>query len=69
MKHNAFQTSQPYVEDNALLRIPQRNGYIRICQYFAEPESEREVGIVLPVGCGKSGLIALTPFCGPSYRT
>ena len=30
---------------------------------------DREVGIILPVGCGKSGLIALTPFAYHSQRT
>src|SRR5690606_31395485 len=28
----------------------------------------REVGIVLPVGCGKSGLIAITPFAAGARR-
>ena len=29
---------------------------------------EREVGLVLPVGCGKSGLITLTPFAFKARR-
>jgi superfamily II DNA or RNA helicase len=32
-------------------------------------EAEREVGIVLPVGCGKSGAITLAPFAFRSNRT
>lgn len=69
MNQSAFQKSQPNVADNELLRIPQRDGYHRIGEYFAGPDAEREVGVVLPVGCGKSGLIALTPFALKSKRT
>src|SRR3546814_10925417 len=32
-------------------------------------EREREAGIVLPVGCGKSGCIALAPFAFRATRT
>ncbi|WP_247808527.1 MULTISPECIES: DEAD/DEAH box helicase family protein [unclassified Bradyrhizobium] len=32
-------------------------------------DAEREVGVVLPVGCGKSGTITLTPFAVLSRRT
>ena len=38
--------------------------------YASNPtETEREVGIVLPVGCGKSGSITLAPFAFRSSRT
>lgn len=39
-------------------------------EYAATPDSdEREVAIVLPVGCGKSGCITLAPFAFLSKRT
>lgn len=69
MTQSTFQRTQPSVGDNGLLRIPQREGYAAIGDYYGTLESEREVGIVLPVGCGKSGLIALTPFALQSKRT
>lgn len=49
------------IEDNDRLRIPQREGWLRIRDHF-RLSGGREVGIVLPVGCGKSGLIAITPY-------
>src|SRR6185503_3843746 len=36
--------------------------------HFAEPDAQREVGIVLPVGCGKSGLMTIAPFATSSVR-
>lgn len=69
MNTSAFKKGTPKVADNDLLRIPQREGYDRIAKHFASENSEREVGIVLPVGCGKSGLIALSPFALKSGRT
>lgn len=56
------------IEDNQQLRIPQRVGWIRIRDHFAQPAAAREVGIVLPVGCGKSGLIAIAPFAAQARR-
>src|SRR5438132_14351057 len=50
------------IEDNARLRIPQRQGWAQLRQHFAQEGAPREIGVVLPVGCGKSGLIAITPF-------
>ena len=60
-------SSMPYsqqvsIEDNQSLRIPQREGWTSIRDHFAQANAAREVGIVLPVGCGKSGLICITPF-------
>jgi superfamily II DNA or RNA helicase len=41
-----------------------------LVDYASNPaETEREVGIVLPVGCGKSGAITLAPFAFRSSRT
>jgi superfamily II DNA or RNA helicase len=66
-----FQTITPSVSENGLLRTPQREGYTALCNVGtpAIPISDREVGLVLPVGCGKSGLITLAPFALKSHRT
>lgn len=69
MKPSTFQKIIPNVAANERLRIPQREGSATIASYYQGKEAEREIGIVLPVGCGKSGLIALTPFALKSKRT
>jgi superfamily II DNA or RNA helicase len=56
------------IADNLRLRIPQRDGWARIRDHFAADNAAREVGIVLPVGCGKSGLIAVAPFAVRARR-
>lgn len=56
------------VEDNTLLRVPQREGWVGVRDHYGRPGAAQEVGIVLPVGCGKSGLIAITPFAVGSGR-
>lgn len=67
---NPFQDSQPNINGNTLIRVPQRETYQALSDYANNPdETEREVGIVLPVGCGKSGAITLTPFAFSSNRT
>jgi superfamily II DNA or RNA helicase len=53
---------KPNITDNAKLRIPQKEGYFEIVRHYSQPDRFREIGIVLPVGCGKSGLITLAPF-------
>jgi DNA repair protein RadD len=45
---------------NASLREPQIEGYFAIRSHFAE--SGAPVYVQLPVGCGKTGLMGLTPF-------
>jgi superfamily II DNA or RNA helicase len=57
-----------YIADNERLRIPQREGWVRISDHFRVEGADREVGIVLPVGCGKSGLIAITPYAVQARR-
>lgn len=57
-----FQRLTPQITENARLREPQREAYAAIIEHFNDPEKHREAGIVLPVGCGKSGLITLAPF-------
>jgi superfamily II DNA or RNA helicase len=56
------------VENNARLRIPQRLGWVAIRNHFSVPTTSREVGLVLPVGCGKSGLIAIAPYAVGARR-
>ena len=65
---NVFVNRTPVVEDNLELREPQREGYLEIANQVAAATIDREVGIILPVGCGKSGLITLTPFAYGSRR-
>lgn len=65
---SVFQRLSANVQGNDGLRLPQREGYAAIQTHFASPDPEREVGIVLPVGCGKSGLIAIAPFAVGARR-
>lgn len=67
MSNNPFQR-RPNVEGNPLIRIPQREAFDALRTFFEDGSEEREVGIVLPVGCGKSGCIALAPFAFLSNR-
>lgn len=60
--------NNPSIENNTSLRIPQREGWASLRAHFERPGAAREVGIVLPVGCGKSGLIAITPFAMRAQR-
>lgn len=64
---NPFETRTPTIEHNQQVRTPQREAYAHIVGFAAE--TEREAGIILPVGCGKSGTIALAPFAFRSRRT
>lgn len=59
---SSFQRLTVDIEENEWLREPQREAYAAISDHFGDPEKHREAGIVLPVGCGKSGLITLAPF-------
>lgn len=56
------------IADNQQLRIPQREGWTHIRDHFGRVDALREVGIVLPVGCGKSGLIAIAPYAMGARR-
>ncbi len=70
MQGNPFQQRVPSIEGNPLLRTPQREAFAALAEFAAsEDQDEREVGIILPVGCGKSGCITLTPFAFRSMRT
>lgn len=66
---NLFKTIQPNIEGNALIRTPQYDTFKALEDFFTSScDDDREVGIVLPVGCGKSGAITLTPFAFRSNR-
>jgi superfamily II DNA or RNA helicase len=62
LEGNPYQTRQPNIPENEQLRTPQREGYAALVQHADSGENEREVGIIMPVGCGKSGLITIAPF-------
>jgi len=67
---NPFQDRLPNVIGNSHIRIPQREAFQALLDYAINTvDPEREVGIVLPVGCGKSGCITLAPFAFRSSRT
>jgi superfamily II DNA or RNA helicase len=69
VKSDLFQTLVPRVDQNANLREPQKLAFAAVKGHDFAPADGREVGIVLPVGCGKSGLLAITPFALGSKRT
>jgi excisionase family DNA binding protein len=47
------------IEDNASLREPQREGYLRVLEFFQAGKNKAILQI--PVGCGKTGLASLLP--------
>jgi len=58
---NEFFTSIDFtIDDNPLLRIPQEEAYSAAYEFF-QRGSKRAI-IQLPVGCGKTGLVAILPF-------
>lgn len=70
MENNPFQTREPNILGNDRLRTPQREAYAELAAFASDFDAqEREIGIVLPVGCGKSGCITLTPFAFKATRT
>jgi superfamily II DNA or RNA helicase len=69
MKANQFQLRNADISGNLKLRKPQREGFEAIKDHFSKPEADREVSVILPVGCGKSGLITIVPFALKSKRT
>ncbi|MCY4527857.1 MAG: DEAD/DEAH box helicase family protein [Chloroflexi bacterium] len=55
-----FTTVEYVVDDNIELRDPQREAHAAILEHFGA--SGEDAILQLPVGCGKSGLIAILPF-------
>lgn len=67
-KSNLFNTLRPNILDNVNLRGPQVQGFQAMQDLATRSDGEREVGLILPVGCGKTGLITLTPFAFKAKR-
>jgi superfamily II DNA or RNA helicase len=63
---DVFLTRRPTVAGNPGVRAPQQETYAAL-EEFAQAD-DREAGVVLPVGCGKSGCIALAPFAFRAQR-
>ena len=59
---------QVFIADNQQLQIPQREGWTHIRDHYQRADAVREAAIVLPVGCGKSGLIAIAPYAVGARR-
>jgi superfamily II DNA or RNA helicase len=69
MREQLFTKIDASIEGNEKLRDPQIEAYRCVKAYYENPSNkDREVGIVLPVGCGKSGLITIVPFALKSKR-
>ena len=54
-----FQTAKAHIANNPLLREPQEKAVEALKAHFAE---STEPACSIPVGCGKTGLIAICPF-------
>ncbi|MCI5218143.1 MAG: DEAD/DEAH box helicase [Candidatus Electrothrix sp. LOE2] len=67
MSTGIFKEIKPSVDGNPKLRDPQRETFSALTE-AAKSGTHREVGIVLPVGCGKSGCITLAPFAFKATR-
>lgn len=57
-----------HIANNDELRPPQREAWEHVRDHFAVDEQEKEVGVILPVGCGKSGLLSIVPFAVNARR-
>lgn len=68
MPEPIFSSQRVHITGNSAVRTPQQETYRALQEHAARPERSREVGIVLPVGCGKSGCITLAPFAYGSRR-
>jgi superfamily II DNA or RNA helicase len=55
-----FNTTRPFIQGNPDLSDPQVEGWFRTRQHFRN-SSEHAI-LQIPVGCGKTGLMALLPF-------
>lgn len=63
-----FRTAVPNVEGNPALREPQVGAFTALRDHYGVVGSERETCVILPVGCGKSGIICLAPFATTARR-
>ncbi|WP_404695234.1 DEAD/DEAH box helicase [Raoultella ornithinolytica] len=55
------------ISTNEKLRRPQVEAFNKIREHYSN-QGGSEVGLILPVGCGKSGLISITPYATTSSR-
>ncbi len=55
-----FIENPAFIEDNVFLRDPQLEGYLAAREFFEK--GGRRAILQMPVGCGKSGTIAILPF-------
>jgi len=55
-----FLNAEAFIDENDLLREPQRDGYAAAYDFFSN--AGKKAIIQLPVGCGKTGLISILPF-------
>ncbi|MBK0127057.1 DEAD/DEAH box helicase family protein [Pantoea sp. S61] len=55
------------ISDNKKLRRPQVEAFNLISKHYGN-DGNKEIGIILPVGCGKSGLISITPYASATSR-
>lgn len=69
MHTSPYKTRQPAIDGNLRLRSPQREAFAELARFAQDTGNQREAGIVLPVGCGKSGCITLAPFAFLADRT
>ncbi|HET8579442.1 MAG TPA: DEAD/DEAH box helicase family protein [Nitrospiraceae bacterium] len=56
----SFFLTKAQIVGNANLRLPQEEGYVAIRKHFTG--SGEQAYVQLPVGCGKTGLMGITPF-------
>lgn len=67
---NAFASKNVNIHGNDKIRTPQIEAFQALeSHYECQNKTQKEVGIILPVGCGKSGCITITPFAFKSKRT
>lgn len=66
---NPFQDREPHIEANERIRTPQKGVFRALTEVFGAGDEEREFAVILPVGCGKSGSITISPFAFRSRRT
>ncbi|MFT1057143.1 DEAD/DEAH box helicase [Enterobacter hormaechei] len=67
---NAFSSKTVNIHGNDKIRTPQIEAFQALEFHYQDPnKTQKEVGVILPVGCGKSGCITITPFAFKSKRT
>lgn len=70
MANNPFIEGRPNIADNESLRKPQVMAFQTLAEVSQSSDpTDQEVGVILPVGCGKSGCISIAPFAYKSKRT